>query len=67
MNVRRAVLFAFAAVLLLAAVRAGPARLPGHEARVIAAADAQILSQVREHSEAMQKPKRAVIKPVACG
>jgi carboxypeptidase Q len=54
MKVRRAVLFAFAAVLLLAAVRAGSARPSGDEASVIAAADARILREVREHSEAMQ-------------
>src|SRR5712692_451046 len=54
MNLRRVVLFVFTAVLVLAAVRAGAARPAGDEASAIAAADAQILSEVREHSEAMQ-------------
>jgi carboxypeptidase Q len=54
MNLRRVVLFVFVAVLVLAAVRAGSARPAGDEASAIAATDAQILSEVREHSEAMQ-------------
>jgi carboxypeptidase Q len=54
MNLRRVVLFVFAAVLVLAAVRAGSARPAGDEASAIAAADAQILSEIRDRSEAMQ-------------
>jgi Zn-dependent M28 family amino/carboxypeptidase len=54
MNLRRAVLFVFAAILVLGAVRAGSARPAGDAASAIAAADAQILSEIREHSEAMQ-------------
>src|SRR6266852_2263611 len=53
MNVRRVVLFVFAAVLVLAEVRAGSARPAGDEASGFAAADAQILSEIHDHSQAM--------------
>src|SRR5713226_1003738 len=54
MNVRRVVLFVFAAVLVLAEVRAGSARPAGDEASGFAAADAQILSEIRDHSQVME-------------
>src|SRR5712692_2803167 len=54
MNVRRVVLFVFAAVLVLAAVRAGAARPAGDEASAFAAAHARILSEIRDHSQAME-------------
>ena len=54
MNVRRVVLVVFWAVLLLAAVRAGLARPAGDEASAVAAADAQILSEIHNHSQAME-------------
>src|SRR5712692_9838225 len=54
MNVRRVVLFVLTAVLVLAAVRAGSARPAGDEASGFAAADAQILSEIRDHSQAME-------------
>src|SRR6266852_7898148 len=54
MNVRRVVLFVFAAVLVLAEVRAGSTRPAGDEASGFAAADAQILSEIRDHSQAME-------------
>jgi carboxypeptidase Q len=54
MNLRRVVLFVLAMMLVLGAVRAGSARPAGDEASTIAAVDVQILSEVREHSEAMQ-------------
>ena len=50
MNVRRVVLFVFAAVLVSAAVRAGPA---GDDANV-SAADTQILTEIRDHSQVME-------------
>jgi carboxypeptidase Q len=54
MNVRRVVLFVFATVLVLAAVRAGSARASGDDANAFASADAQILSEIHEHSQAME-------------
>src|SRR5215472_14912654 len=51
MNSRRVTLFVCVVVLVLAGVRAGSAR-PSPDDN--AAADAQILSEVRDHSEAMQ-------------
>src|SRR4029077_4436331 len=54
MNVRRVVPFVFAAVLLLGAVHAGSARPGDEEASAVAAADAQILSEIRDHSQAME-------------
>ena len=54
MNVRRVVLVVFWTVLLLAAVRAGLARPAGDEASAVAAADAQILSEIHNHSQAME-------------
>ncbi len=54
MNVRRVVLFVLTAVLVLAEVRAGSARPAGDEASGFAAADAQILSEIRDHSQAME-------------
>ena len=54
MNLRRVVLFVFAAVLVLAAVRAGSARTAGDEPSAFAAADAQILGEIRDHSQAME-------------
>jgi carboxypeptidase Q len=53
MNVRRVVPFVFAAVILLGAVHAGSAR-PAEEAGAVAAADAQILSEIRDHSQAVE-------------
>jgi carboxypeptidase Q len=53
MNSRRVVLFVFAFVLVLAGVRAGSARPTPDEASPFAAADTQILSEIRDHSEAM--------------
>jgi carboxypeptidase Q len=54
MNLRRVVLFVFAAVFAMGANRAVPARSAGDEASVTAAADAQILREVRERSEAIE-------------
>ncbi len=54
MNVRRVVLFVLTAVLVLATVRAGSARPAGDEASGFAAADAQILSEIRDHSQVME-------------
>src|SRR5207245_4724195 len=54
MKVRRLVLGVFAAALVLAAVRAGSARPAGGDASAIAAADARILGEIREHSKAME-------------
>src|ERR1700693_6614065 len=54
MNLRRVVLFVFAAVLVLAAVRAGAARTAGDKPSAFAAADAQILGEIRDHSELME-------------
>jgi carboxypeptidase Q len=54
MNLRRVVLLVFAAVVVLGVVRAVSAWPAADDSNAIAAADAQILSEVREHSEAMQ-------------
>jgi carboxypeptidase Q len=54
MNVRRVVLFVFAAIFVLAAVWARSARASGDDANAFASADAQILSEIREHSQAME-------------
>src|SRR6202158_6173838 len=54
MNLRGVVIFVFAAVLVLTVVRAGSARTAGDEARAFAAEDAQILSEIRDHSQAME-------------
>src|SRR5712664_1004129 len=54
MTVRRVVPFVFAAVLLLVAFRPGWARPTDEEASAAAAADVQILSEVRDHSQAME-------------
>jgi Zn-dependent M28 family amino/carboxypeptidase len=54
MNLTRVALFVFAAVLGLAAVRAGSARTAGDEASAFAAEDAQILSEIRDRSQVME-------------
>jgi carboxypeptidase Q len=54
MNLRRVFIFVFAAVLVLTVVRAGSARTAGDEASAFAAEDAQILSEVRDHSQVME-------------
>src|SRR5712664_2956490 len=54
MTVRRVVPFVFAAVLLLVAFRPGWARPTDEEASAAAAADVQILSEIRDHSQAME-------------
>jgi hypothetical protein len=54
MNVRRVVLFVFAVVLVLAVVRAGAARTAVDDSNAFAAADAQILSEIRDHSQVME-------------
>src|ERR1700686_1022823 len=54
MNLRREVFFVFAAVLALTVVRAGSARTAGDEASAFAAEDAQILSEIRDHSQGME-------------
>src|SRR5258708_3388551 len=54
MNLRRVVPFVFAAVLVLAAVRTGSARSAEEEASAVASADAQIFSEIRDHSQAME-------------
>src|SRR6202158_1742496 len=54
MNLRGVVIFVFAAVLVLTVVRAGSARTAGDEASAFAAEDAQILSEIRDHSQAME-------------
>jgi len=53
MNARRVVLSVIVTVLVLAGVRAVLARPVPDEASDLAAADAQILSEIRDHSEAM--------------
>ena len=53
MNLRRVLLFVFAAVLVLSAVREGAAKPATDDANAFAAADAQILSEIREHSQAL--------------
>jgi carboxypeptidase Q len=54
MNSRRVVVLVCAVVLVFAGVRAGSAKLAAEDTNAFAAADAQILSEVRDHSEAMQ-------------
>src|SRR5467141_5149789 len=54
MNLRGVVIFVFAAILVLTAVRAGSARTAGDEASAFAAEDAQILSEIRDHSQVME-------------
>src|SRR5882762_9064762 len=54
MNLRRVFTFVFAAVLVLTVVRAGSARTAGDEASAFAAEDAQILSEIRDHSHVME-------------
>ena len=54
MNSRRVALLWCAVVLVLAGVRAGSAKPAAEDTSAFAAADAQILSEVRDHSEAMQ-------------
>jgi hypothetical protein len=51
---RRIVVILCAVVLVFAGVRAGVAKPAAEDTSAFAAADAQILSEVREHSEAMQ-------------
>src|ERR1700687_2647058 len=54
MNLRRVFTFVFAAVLVLTVVRAGSARTAGDEASAFAAEDAQILGEIRDHSQVME-------------
>src|SRR5713226_3332868 len=54
MNLRRVVIFVFAAILVLTVVRAGSARTAADEASAFAAEDAQILSEIRDHSQEME-------------
>src|SRR5258706_3701016 len=54
MNLRRVVLCGLAAVIAFGTIRAVPAWPSGDETSAVTAADAQILTEVREHSEAMQ-------------
>ncbi len=54
MNARRVVLIVYATVLVLGAVRAGSARPAGDELSAIAAMDTQILSEIHDHSQAME-------------
>src|SRR5467141_4006748 len=54
MNLRRVVIFVFAAILVLTVVRAGSARTAADEASAFAAGDAQILSEIRDHSQVME-------------
>src|SRR6266571_7454045 len=54
MNSRRVMLFVFVVLLVLAGVRASLARPPAEDSNGIAAADAQILAEIREHSQAME-------------
>jgi hypothetical protein len=53
MNMRRVVLSVVVIVLVLAGERAGAARPVPDDAGDMAAADAQILSEIRDHSEAL--------------
>jgi carboxypeptidase Q len=53
MNSRRVVVSVCVAVLVLAVVRAGSAKPAGNDSNAFAAADALILTEVRDHSEAM--------------
>src|SRR5260370_17446414 len=52
MNLRRFSVLVCGAVLVLAAVRGGLAKPAGDDKSPFAAADTQILSEIREHSEA---------------
>ncbi|MGB4784133.1 MAG: M20/M25/M40 family metallo-hydrolase [Candidatus Acidiferrum sp.] len=54
MNSRRVAVLLCAVVLVFAGVRAGLAKPAAEDTSAFAAADAQILSEVRDHSEAMQ-------------
>src|SRR6266481_5814149 len=54
MNSRRVVVVLCAVALVFAGVRAGSAKPAAEDTNAFAAADAQILSEVRDHSEAMQ-------------
>src|SRR5713101_4881910 len=54
MNSRRVAVVLCAVVLVFAGERAGSAKPAAEDTNALAAADAQILSEVREHSEAMQ-------------
>ena len=54
MSLRRVLLFVFAAVLVLSAVREGSAKPATDDTDALAAADAAILSEIREHSQAME-------------
>ncbi|PYT47554.1 MAG: peptidase M28 [Acidobacteria bacterium] len=54
MNSRRVAVLFCAVVLVFAGVRAGLAKPAAEDASAFAAADAQILSEVRDHSEVMQ-------------
>src|ERR1700682_1715114 len=54
MNLRRVFIFVFAAVLVLTVVRAGSALTAGDEASAFAAEDAQILTEIRDHSQVME-------------
>ncbi len=54
MNSRRVAVLLCAVVLVFAGVRAGSAKPAAEDTSAFAAADAQILSEVRDHSEAMQ-------------
>jgi len=54
MNSRRVAVFLCSVVLVFAGVRAGSAKPAAEDTNTFAAADAQILSEVRDHSEAMQ-------------
>src|SRR3981081_3838728 len=54
MNFRRVFIFVFAAILVLTVVRAGSARTAEDEASAFAAEDAQILSEIRDHSQVME-------------
>src|SRR6266404_4663549 len=54
MNSRRVVVVLCAVVLVFAGVRAGSAKPAAEDTSAFAAADAQILSEVRDHGETMQ-------------
>src|SRR6266436_5158226 len=54
MNLRRVVLCGLAAVIAFSTIRAVPAWPAGDETSAVTAADAQILSEVRDHGETMQ-------------
>jgi carboxypeptidase Q len=53
MNSRRVAMFVCVAVLVLAGVRAGSANPAPDDTNAFAAADAQILSEIRDHSQAI--------------